>query len=53
MHVEEVKLSKHAARRQKKKNKGGGQVIANPDDAGNPASGQPIMGADEPSLGDL
>tara|TARA_B110000285_G_C15078890_1_gene592327 strand:+ start:1438 stop:1596 length:159 start_codon:yes stop_codon:yes gene_type:complete len=52
MHIEEVKISKHAARRQKKKNKGGGQVIANPDLVNQGQDG-PIMGNDEPSLGDL
>jgi len=51
--VEEKVLSKHAARRQRKKNKGGGHVVVSEAQPGNPASGGPIMGEDEPSLGDL
>lgn len=50
--VQEKVLSKHAARRQRKKNKGGGTVVVSAE-PGNPSIGGPIMGDDEPSLGDL
>ena len=50
MKVEEKVLSKHAARRQKKKNKGGGTVVS---DYPEPQPGGPIMGEAEPTLDDL
>jgi hypothetical protein len=48
LNIEEKVLSKHAARRQRKKGKGGGVVVND-----YPEEGQPIMGQSEPSLDDL